>query len=451
MGKEKKKETPVKKVVPAAKPVALVALSCLIAICGLFFAGLVKVPKITFSGIADRINWQIDSMHGLDGLGGVCLAILESLWPIIALIFALVIVLKVVLCWIPLTKVGSLGWSVVCIRISKKLRGAAVWVLSYMVFCFTVFGQNAKFTVYGIIALALIAAFILGRVIFDHYGKKEKPDKTVHKVCNISSSAVFLGFSLFMFIYMLSRSAVGLSLWGRLFYSFESMLKGEAFAGNFMYILSVVLLLVSISLTRNVLKKQITLDKVGARVSVIILFVLIVIATLLDYFAYGQYVVTLSVGVWLDSPATKYISTVFLLGAIALILKILTDIIGNIGKEKEPDEDDEDGEKKESEDEEDDEDVDDEDADVDVDVDVDDEDVDVDVDVDVDDEDVEIADEDVDEDVADEDVDAENVELTDEELEGVEDIEEIDGEEFVVDEEALKEALEDEETKNDVE
>lgn len=345
------------KKMPAAKAVALFALLFLVALGALFMLGLIETQTLLgketyglssvideikliakdvggyFKGLWESIQLRIKTIEKGDGIADFCLYILIRIFPLVAILCYFMVALHLVFCWLPLVSVSSNGWSRVAVRMGKKLKKVVGWVIGFLVYAFVVYGSTMiELAALGKIALYVIAAYAVLRVILDGMGKKANVVNIVFTTISAAAIAVFaviafnhflsLEYSLAQMIFGCAENAV-LSMQGE-GKNTDAMIAFIMMTGCW--------LCVFISLQRVVkaMQKQTTMNKGGVRKSLIWLLIWTVAAAVLSFFACKKIVGELSFGDWKDD--NEFLVKAAIYGIVGLGLAIVTPILNCIGK-----------------------------------------------------------------------------------------------------------------------
>ncbi|MBQ8343042.1 MAG: hypothetical protein IJY21_02925 [Clostridia bacterium] len=350
-----------KKSMPAAKAVTLVAFAFLAALGALFLVGLIEfntfAEKKTYgiSAVIDEIKliaedaggyfkgiWKnvqlgikaIDKGNGIVDLG---MSILTDIFPLVAILCFFMVAWRLAFCWWPLLRVGSIGWSRVAVRMGKRLKKVVGWVIGFVVYCFAVYGKDAvDFATFGGIALYLIAAYAILRVVIDGLGKKASIVHVIFTTISAAAIAVFLVIVLKHFL------LADMPLWYAIFgYVENAVLSTQGEAKNTEAMISFILLAVcylavfiSVQRAAKATEKQIVLNRGGVRKSLIWLLIWTVAAAALHFFAWKKYYGELSFKDWKDAETSKFMVKSVIYGAVGLGLAIVTPILNCIGRSK---------------------------------------------------------------------------------------------------------------------
>lgn len=354
------------KTVPAAKAVTFIAFGVLVAISAMFLLGLIEVVTIFgkesygikevadqveiitkdisgyFKELGETIKWMAKSMDKGAGLADLCMNVLALIFPLVSILFFLIIALKLLFCWTPLAQAHSIGWSRACIRMCKKLKGVAGCAIAYIVYCLTT-SAGMDLSTMGEVTLYLVAGYVVARVLLDSLGH----DSIVRTVFRTVSTAAIAVFLVIVLKYLLNTE---MPLWYMIFGYAENVIvstQGETKNNDDMFTFILFLcswLTVSFSIGRvtAAMKKQVTMNNGGVKASLVWLLIWTVAAAALQYIATKKYLGELSFGDWKDLEEAKYFVKSAIYGAVGLGLAIVTGILCAIGKKKESDEEDED-------------------------------------------------------------------------------------------------------------
>ena len=357
---------------PAAKSVTLLALVVLLALGAFFALGMVEKPMVDlgeigfvaekktygvmwvidefklifedvgayFKGIWETIDFLMDNIEKGEGIALLCSTALMSIYPVVTLLCFTMVALHVAFVWTPFVRLRSIGWSRVALRMGKNLKRTIGWVIGYIVYTFAVYGGKGsmEFLIWGKIALYMIAAYAVARVLLDGIGRKS----ILNTVFTTISTALIAVFAVLVFERLLFETAI----WTTIFNFVESavrLMQGkEKDTEMALYCIFQALcwLCVFIALQRvaKIFKKQVNVDRGGVRKSMIFLLIWIAAAAALNFFGTKKIVTDLDFNAWKALSDGEYFYKSVIYGAIGLGLAILTPIMNCIGRKKDVDE-----------------------------------------------------------------------------------------------------------------
>lgn len=357
------------KKVPAAKAVTFAAFGFMVALGVLFLMGLVRfaalgdkpygVEKVIeeakeifkdvdgyFKNLTETIKMYAEHMEGGSGISDLVLFIFYELFPLVAVIYFAIVALRLAFCWTPLLK-GGKSWSKASIKMCKKMKGMVNSVLAYLIYCMTLYGFGfVKFSSVGMIAVYLIAAFAIVRVLLHHIGKKDSPVGIVLSTIAAAAIAVFATVTIKFFLENCG------AIWVTLFNHVEGMMQamdgdaeGKIMAAYVMLVLSFTFMEITINHIRTAMEHQAVMNQKKARGALVAFCIFTIIVAALNFFAFKQYYGELSFGDWKKMEQSKFVVKLAIYGIAGLAVSIVSGILCKIGaKASEDDEDDEDDE-----------------------------------------------------------------------------------------------------------
>lgn len=336
---------------PTAKIVAFVAFGVLLALGVFFLVGLVEFYGQETYGIARvideiklitgdlsayikgmietvKLNLELISNDG-GGIAALFMIILDLIFPVMSILCFFMVVLHLALSWIPFVRIEELGWNKVCRRISKRLKKVLGWALGFIIYAFVIYGKpSVDLTVIGNVALWMVVAYAVARVLIDGFGGK---DTILHTVLSAVLTAVIAVFLVIVLRHFLLRE-------GSLLYIFLSYIESVITTKNSdlrtvhaLLAGYVLCLYISMQIAAKAMEKQIVKRSNGLKASLICLFVFLVIAAALHFVALKKVYDGLSFSDWMDAEESKMIIRSVIYGVIGLVLAIVTPIVGRIG------------------------------------------------------------------------------------------------------------------------